>query len=329
MSAVRTAVVGDGGYLNGRYVLNYFQLHDEAWPSSGGQRMVKNIDTTAPYDDAYAQGRMKLALGMTLLSPGVPAMLMGDEWLEDTDFGASSTTRIDWSKQVTYAPYFSCIQRLIQLRRGLDVFRADRPVNVVHLNEAGNVIGFYRFDASGNPFLVLANFGNTAYPSYRIGAPRSGDWTQLVNTQSAAYGGGGPDNGALATDPTPYDGQAQSLVVALPATSVLVIAPNSALEVAAEPRSFESRIVRLAPVPARDRVTVEFTLATTGEARVEVLDIGGRRVAQLAQRTFAPGPHAVRWEGRDGAGREVPAGVYFVRLVTARGADVRRLPLLP
>ena len=328
MSAIAGAIQGGGAYLTGRNTLDYFQLHDEAWPSSGGQRLVKTIDTTAPYDNAAAQSRMKLGLGLTLLSPGVPAMLMGDEWLEDTDFGTAVTNRIDWSKQTTYAVYYACIQRLIQLRRTVDAFRADRPIHVIHVNEGGNVVGFYRSDAYGNPYLVMANFGNTNYPAYRIGAPRAGGWSQLVNTQSVTYGGPGPDNGALATDAIAYDGQAQSVVVSLPPASLLVLAPDQLLGVDAAPRAAADGIRRLAPVPMRGSASVEFALAVAGEARLEVLDLGGRAIAQLARGTFAAGPHVVRWEGRDRAGRPAPAGIYFVRLVTPRGADVRRLPLL-
>ncbi|MFH1312532.1 MAG: alpha-amylase family glycosyl hydrolase, partial [Candidatus Eisenbacteria bacterium] len=93
---------GSGGYLSGRYVTNYFELHDEAWPSSGGQRMVRTIDTTAPYDDQYAKGRVKLAQGIVLTAPGIPAILQGTEWLEDNNFGTDAGNRIDWSHKTTY-----------------------------------------------------------------------------------------------------------------------------------------------------------------------------------------------------------------------------------
>lgn len=328
MSAVRSALYGNGAYLNGRSVFNYFQLHDEAWPTSGGQRLVKTLDGSFPYDTSTVQARMKLALGLTLLSPGVPAMLMGDEWLEDTDFGTGTANRIDWSKLTTYTPYYACIQRLILLRRGLDAFRANRPINVLHFNESGNVVGFTRTNAVGQSFLVMANFGNTSYPIYRIGAPTAGGWSQLINTEAAIYGGSGPDNGALATEAVPYDGQAQSLVVSLPPRSILVFAPAAAVGVDSRPTVSSSRITRLAPVPAREGAAIEFSLAEAGTASVEVLDVTGRRVVLVAHGTMGAGAHALRWEGRDESGRAAPAGIYFVRLITAWGTDVHRLPLL-
>ena len=44
--------IGDWGqpYSN---LVNYIELHDEAWPSSGGQRLVKTIDGSPPHDDEW------------------------------------------------------------------------------------------------------------------------------------------------------------------------------------------------------------------------------------------------------------------------------------
>ena len=118
MWKIRNIINGGGQYLEGRYVTNYLELHDEAWPSSGGQRIVKTIDTTFPHDDVWAKGRVKLAQGVVMTAPGIPAMLMGSEWLEDTDFGTDSGNRIDWSKKTTYAPIFAYFSDLITLSVG-------------------------------------------------------------------------------------------------------------------------------------------------------------------------------------------------------------------
>jgi len=45
----------------------------------------------------------------------------------------------------------------------------------------------------------------------------------------------------------------------------------------------------------------------------------------LADAAFGVGTHAVRWEVRDAAGAQVPAGIAFVRLETAEGRRTRRL----
>ncbi len=50
------------------------------------------------------------------------------------------------------------------------------------------------------------------------------------------------------------------------------------------------------------------------EARVEVFDVRGRRVALLAQSRFGAGRHVLHWNGTDTAGHAVAAGIYVVRV---------------
>jgi hypothetical protein len=72
--------------------------------------------------------------------------------------------------------------------------------------------------------------------------------------------------------------------------------------------------LRSAPNPFGDRTAVTFTLARTGEARLEVFALDGRRVRSLPGQRLGPGSHRIVWDGRDDAGNEVAAGVYQFRL---------------
>jgi hypothetical protein len=54
--------------------------------------------------------------------------------------------------------------------------------------------------------------------------------------------------------------------------------------------------------------------------RLEVFDAAGRLRRTLFDGAAGAGSMAVRWDGRDGARRELAAGVYFLRL-TAGGAE--------
>jgi flagellar hook assembly protein FlgD len=51
-----------------------------------------------------------------------------------------------------------------------------------------------------------------------------------------------------------------------------------------------------------------------GVVRVDVTDIAGRKVATLAEGFQSPGRYTREWDGRDQGGRDVPSGVYWVRL---------------
>jgi hypothetical protein len=69
-----------------------------------------------------------------------------------------------------------------------------------------------------------------------------------------------------------------------------------------------------APNPFRALTEFRYTLPAAGRASLEVFDIGGRVIRELVATDQTAGPHTMRWDGRDSAGRPVASGPYFVRL---------------
>ncbi len=82
-----------------------------------------------------------------------------------------------------------------------------------------------------------------------------------------------------------------------------------------------------APNPASGAVGLNFSLPAAGQASIEVLDVGGRRVGQYAG-VFAAGSHSWTWDGYGAGGTRAGAGLYMVRLHTAQGTRTQRLVLL-
>lgn len=334
MWKIRDIIDGGGTYLNGKRVTNYLELHDEAWPESGGQRIVKSIDTTAPYDDEYAKGRTKLANGVVMFAPGVPAMLMGGEWLEDTDFGVDAANKIDWSKKTTYAGIFRYYQDIIAWRTGNSALGADAPHQVFHVNEGGNVVAWQRWDGAGDIFVILANFSNTDYTSYRIGLPQAGDWTEVINSQNSIYEGSGTINaGVIASEAVAADGFAQSAAIALPRMGLVVLKEGSFTGTpgtpSAPPASHGSlRFETIRPNPARAEATIYFQLPRATRVSLSVYDVRGRLVSRLLDGEQPAGRHAAVWNGAAAGGDRVPAGVYFLRLEANGAAATKKIVLL-
>jgi len=82
-----------------------------------------------------------------------------------------------------------------------------------------------------------------------------------------------------------------------------------------------------APNPARGATTIEYGLARAGHVSIEVFDVTGRRLSTLVRGRVEAGEWRVAWDGRDGGGRRLRAGVYFVRM-TGTGPDrTRRIVL--
>lgn len=95
------------------------------------------------------------------------------------------------------------------------------------------------------------------------------------------------------------------------------------------PAPLAGRVLRLAPArpnPASGAMRIEYNLPLAGVARLTVLDVGGRRLATLANGMHAPGPHTATWNGTTGAGQTVAPGVYYA--VLEQNGSVRAVPLV-
>ena len=83
-------------------------------------------------------------------------------------------------------------------------------------------------------------------------------------------------------------------------------------------------LARPQPNPGQGTTRLRFSLPRAGLARLEILDLGGRRLWRTESELGA-GPHEYRWDGRGERGGDVGAGLYFVRLVTPWGKRTERL----
>ena len=136
--------------------------------------------------------------------------------------------------------------------------------------------------------------------------------------------GGGefnPDGGRLAfLAGRPYRWNASDL-----STNVMRIFQQyfgkSPVDVPGDAASVSFGFDSVGPNPFSDGTTIRFGLGTASDARVDVLDVAGRRVRTLASGPFSAGTHTLRWDGIDDAGHSVAAGVYFARVVAGAGED--------
>lgn len=80
------------------------------------------------------------------------------------------------------------------------------------------------------------------------------------------------------------------------------------------------------PSPNPASSEVRFAGHTPAPARIEVFDVGGRRLRSFE---IAAGRFALSWDLRDARGRRAPAGLCFARLRTASGERLQRLLIAP
>jgi len=82
------------------------------------------------------------------------------------------------------------------------------------------------------------------------------------------------------------------------------------------------------PNPFNPATTIRFTLPGPTDVDLSLYDLLGQRVALLASGTREAGVHVLRWDGRDGGGRELASGVYLYRLQAGPQMETRKLLLL-
>ncbi len=81
------------------------------------------------------------------------------------------------------------------------------------------------------------------------------------------------------------------------------------------------------PNPFNAGTEIRFRLPAAGAYEVEILDLSGRRVTQV-RGAGAAGDNAVRWDGRDLAGRSVASGTYFYRVSAGQHTETGRMTLV-
>ncbi len=82
------------------------------------------------------------------------------------------------------------------------------------------------------------------------------------------------------------------------------------------------------PNPMLGGAELTYTLAAAGSVELAIFDASGRKIRQLVNAQRAPGLHRLLWDGRDAAGRAVPAGAYVLRASSVHGSASARLVMV-
>ncbi len=172
------------------------------------------------------------------------------------------------------------------------------PLRVIATNygltgESGVTV---QFDGGGDTFAATADLGFARLDTLVLDPAwiptASGDITLTVATMLA--GDQDPDND-MATITIHVDG---------------TTAVND------EPVSVFSPVVTRNPFHAA--TGFRFALDDAQDVDVRIFDVRGRDIVRLVGPGLSAGEHTVRWNGRDDAGRQVPAGIYVYRVQAGR-----------
>ncbi|MBI5727343.1 MAG: T9SS type A sorting domain-containing protein [Ignavibacteriales bacterium] len=77
------------------------------------------------------------------------------------------------------------------------------------------------------------------------------------------------------------------------------------------------------PNPFNPATTIAFTIPEKTNARLDVFDLLGRKVAELTNKEYQPGNHTLQWDASN-----YPTGVYFYTLVTNKNTMSKKLLII-
>jgi subtilisin family serine protease len=145
---------------------------------------------------------------------------------------------------------------------------------------------------------------------------------QILQSTALAAGGAVPNN----TFGMGKVRAVQAILATPDPLQCMVVLPNGTLvacgEVADQPLSLMAY-----PNPSPGALNLSFLAPTSMHANLALYDLMGRRVRTLIDGDVAPGTRSEHWAGDDDAGRPLPSGLYFARLITPSGARTVRFML--
>ena len=176
-------------------------------------------------------GNLKAFYAYMWAYPGKKLLFMGQEFGQPAEWNYAG--ELDW--HALQDPGHSGVQNLV---RDLNRFYRTEPAMHVRDTEPG---GFqwllvdavdeqvFAWLRRGNPgdahVVVVLNLTPVERTGYRVGFPVPGRWKEVINTDSAHYGGADRGHGgAIETEPVPCGTEAQSALLTLPPLSAIYFA---------------------------------------------------------------------------------------------------------
>jgi 1,4-alpha-glucan branching enzyme len=208
-----------------------FQLpfsHDEVVHGKG------SLLSRMPGDDWQRFANLRLLYGFMWAYPGKKLLFMGSEFGQVNEW--YHETSLDWHL-LEAGPYHRGVQRLVsELNR---LYRAEPALHQVEFEPAGfewidcrdseqSVLSFVRHARDARDAVVcVCNFTSVPRHHYRVGVPRPGFYAEVLNTDSAIYGGSNLGNmGGVSSEPVPWHGRPHSILLTLPPLAAVWLRPT-------------------------------------------------------------------------------------------------------
>ncbi len=200
--------------------------HDEVVHGKGS--MLNKM----PGDEWQRHASLRTLYAYQFTHPGKKLLFMGTEFGQGTEWNSAGV--LDW--YVLQYPLHQGMQRLVR-----DLNRLYREQPALHHFEFDwqgfdwidchdarqSVLSYLRRGRDGEMLAVVLNLTPIPRHDYRIGVPAGGEWREILNSDSAYYGGSNVGNGPgpMVAEDQPWMNRPWSLAITLPPLAAIVLAP--------------------------------------------------------------------------------------------------------
>jgi len=198
--------------------------HDEVVHGKG------SLLSRMPGDDWQRFANLRLLYGYMYAQPGKKLLFMGCEFAQPNEWKHDHS--LDWHL-TQYAPHEGMMKWVADLNH---LYRNEPTLHerdfssegfrwIVGDDSANSVLVFLRLGEWGRPvFLIACNFTPVPRYDYRIGVPGFGFWEEVLNSDSANYGGSGQGNmGGVRTQPIGWHGYNDSVTIQIPPLGIVFL----------------------------------------------------------------------------------------------------------
>ena len=192
--------------------------HDEVVHGKG------SLLTKMPGDRWQQLANVRAFLGYMFGHPGKKLLFMGCEFAQEREWNHDQG--LDWHLlgDPAHAGVQSLVRDLNKLYRATPALYQQDFVPagfewIDHSDAAHSVLSFVRHGLDTHTFtVVVCNFTPRVWQGYRLGVPQPGRYREVLNTDSAHYGGSnvGTPLGAASTEALPCHGKPYSVLLTLP-----------------------------------------------------------------------------------------------------------------
>lgn len=200
--------------------------HDEV--VHGKQALISQM----PGDYWQKFANLRLLYGYQYAMPGKKLLFMGGEFAQWHEWQDAS--QLDWA--LIGQPYHDGIKRLVADLN--QIYRSHGALHELDFQPqtfawiqcddwVNSSYAFIRYGKDRKDYIVVAlNFTPVPRHNYRLGVPRAGYYTELLNSDAGIYGGGNLGNlGGCYSEPIPAHGHPQSISLTLPPLAMVMLRP--------------------------------------------------------------------------------------------------------